>query len=164
MAFLGKNLKILGSLEDGRKHDVAEYFVQALNDNFPELTGELYLGYPIYIDEIANRRTCVDMALISKMGVYIFNILTEPVTDYGEIQDDIYSKVEAKFKKQKFLFKKRALIFEFHAVTYTLADIEKQDEYPLVKNVDEAISYIKENCFEEELSDDLYTKILSGLQ
>lgn len=164
MAFLGKNLKILGSLEDGRKHDVAEYFVQALNDNFPELTGELYLGYPIYIDEIANRRTCVDMALISKMGVYIFNILTEPVTDYGEIQDDIYSKVEAKFKKQKFLFKKRALIFEFHAVTYTLADIEKQDEYPLVKNVDEAISYIKENCYEEELSDDLYTKILSGLQ
>lgn len=164
MAFLGKNLKILGSLEDGRKHDVAEYFVQALNDNFPELTGELYLGYPIYIDEIANRRTCVDMALISKMGVYIFNILTEPVTDYGEIQDDIYSKVEAKFKKQKFLFKKRALIFEFHAVTYTLADIEKQDEYPLVKNVDEAISYIKENCYKEELSDDLYTKILSGLQ
>ena len=161
---MGKNLKILGSLEDGRKHDVAEYFVQALNDNFPELTGELYLGYPIYIDEIANRRTCVDMALISKMGVYIFNILTEPVTDYGEIQDDIYSKVEAKFKKQKFLFKKRALIFEFHAVTYTLADIEKQDEYPLVKNVDEAISYIKENCYEEELSDDLYTKILSGLQ
>lgn len=164
MSFLGKNLKILGSLEDGRKHDVAEYFVQALNDNFPDLTGELYLGYPIYIDEIANRRTCVDMALISKMGVYIFNILTEPVTDYGEIQDDIYSKVEAKFKKQKFLFKKRALIFEFHAVTYTLADIEKLDEYPLVKNVDEAISYIKENCFEEELSDDLYTKILSGLQ
>lgn len=164
MAFLGKNLKILGSLEDGRKHDVAEYFVQALNDNFPELTGELYLGYPIYIDEIANRRTCVDMALISKMGVYIFNILTEPVTDYGEIQDDIYSKVEAKFKKQKFLFKKRALIFEFHAITYTLADIEKQDEYPLVKNVDEAISYIKENCYEEELSDDLYAKILSGLQ
>lgn len=161
---MGKNLKILGSLEDGRKHDVAEYFVQALNDNFPELMGELYLGYPIYIDEIANRRTCVDIALISKIGVYIFNILTEPVTDYGEIQDDIYSKVEAKFKKQKFLFKKRALIFEFYTVTYALADIKEQDEYPIVKNVDEVISYIKETCRKEEFSDDLYTKILSGLQ
>lgn len=24
------------------------------------------------------------MALVSKIGVYIFNILTQPVTDYGE--------------------------------------------------------------------------------
>ena len=76
VAGLGANLKILGSLEDARKNEVAEYFVQTLNDTFPDLTGELYLGYPIYIDEIANRRTCVDMALICKKGVYILNILT----------------------------------------------------------------------------------------
>lgn len=164
MADLETNLKILGSLEDGRKNEVAEHFVQELNENFKNLTGELYLGYPIYIDEIVNRRTCVDMALISKIGVYIFNILLEPVTDYGEIQDDIYSKVEAKFKKQKFLFKKRKLIFDFHTITYALENIEAQEEYPLVTSVEEAISYIKDNCYEKELSDDLYTKILSGLQ
>ena len=164
MASLGENLKILGLLEDARKNEVAEYFVQALNDTFPDLTGELYLGYPIYIDEIANRRTCVDMALICKKGVYILNILTEPVTDYGEIQDDIYAKVEAKFKKQKFLFKARKLIFDFYTVTYSLADIKEQDEYPLVKNIDELMTFIKDTCEEEEFSDDKYTKILSGLQ
>lgn len=164
MASLGEKLKILGLLEDARKNEVAEYFVQALNDTFPDLTGELYLGYPIYIDEIANRRTCVDMALICKKGVYILNILTNPVTDYGEIQDDIYAKVEAKFKKQKFLFKTRKLIFDFYTVTYSLADIKAQDEYPLVKNIEELMTFIKDTCEEEEFSDDKYTKILSGLQ
>ena len=63
------NLKILGTLEDGRKKDVAEYLIQALNEKFPDLKGELYLGYPIYVDEVANRRTCVDMALMPKTWV-----------------------------------------------------------------------------------------------
>ena len=98
------NLKILGTLEQGIKFDVAEQFVQAFKYTYSDVEGELYLGYPIYIDEIANRRICVDMALVSKIGVYIINILTDPVTDYGIIQDDIYAKVEAKFKKQSFLF------------------------------------------------------------
>lgn len=158
------NLKILGTLEDIKKKEVAEYFVQALDNNFPDLTGELYLGYPIYIDEIANTKTCIDMALICKIGVYIFNILTEPVTDYGEIQDDIYAKVESKFKKQKFLFKQRKLIFDFYAVTYTLVDIKEQEGYILVKSVDQMINFIKETSNKEEFSDDKYTKILSGLQ
>lgn len=161
---LETNMKILGSLEDGNKCDIAECFVRAINENFPDLIGELYLGYPIYIDEIANRRTCIDIALISKIGVYIFNILTESVTDYGEIQDDIYAKVESKFKKQSFLFKHKKLIFEFHTVTYALADITEQEEYPLVKDINSAIDYIKETCYEERFSDDLYSKILSGLQ
>jgi len=158
------NLKIMGSLENGNKRDVAEHFVQALKENFPNLIGELYLGYPIYIDEIANRKTCVDIALISKIGVFIFNILTEPVTNYGDIQDDIYSKVETKFKKQNFLFHKRKLRFEFHTITYALADITEQEDYPLVKTIDVAIDYIKDNRRNEEFADDLYNKILSGLQ
>ena len=62
---MDSKLKILGSLEDVKKYEIAEYVVQALNENFPNLVGELYLGYPIYIDEIANRRICVDMALVS---------------------------------------------------------------------------------------------------
>lgn len=157
-------LKILGSLEDHEKDRAAKELIQALEQEFPELTGELYLGYPIYIDEIANRRTCVDIALICKMGVYIFNILTEPVTDYGEIQDDIYAKVEAKFKKQKFLFKKRKLVFDFYTVTFALAEVKEQEGYPLVRDVDSFLCFIRENCRQEPFSDDLYDKILSGLQ
>lgn len=159
-----ENLKILGSIEPGIKFDIAEQFVQAFTSEYPDVKGELYLGYPIYIDEIANRRICVDMALISKIGVYIFNILPEMVTDYGIIQDDIYAKVESKFKKQNFLFKRRRLIFEFFAVTYTTTLMEEEEGYPLVHDIDELMNFIKETKEEEEISDDLYEKILSGLQ
>ena len=63
---MGENLRILGRLEDTTKHDIAEEFVQALIEKYPNITGELYLGYPIYIDDVAKQQTCVDLALISK--------------------------------------------------------------------------------------------------
>lgn len=161
---MGENLKILGSIEDGIKFDIAEQFVQAFTTKYPDVVGELYLGYPIYIDEIANRRICVDMALITKMGVFIINILTQPVTDYGQIQDDIYAKVESKFKKQSFLFKRRKLIFDFYPITYSTVPMDEMDEYPLVTSVSEMVQYIDDMKEDDEFSDDLYGKILSGIQ
>lgn len=161
---MGINLKILGSIEDGNKRDVAEHIVQAFTDKYPDVVGELYLGYPIYNDEIANRKTCVDMALITKIGIFIINILTQPVTDYGQIQDDIYAKVESKFKKQPFLFKRKRLVFDFFTITYSIESMQELDEYTLVTSVEEMINFIdgvKEN---EEFTDDLYEKILSGIQ
>lgn len=157
-------LTILGSLEDGNKRDVAEYFTAELQEKYPDIEGELYLGYPIYIDEIANRHVCVDMALISKMGVYIINILTERVTDYGSIQDDIYSKVESKFKKHPFLYKRRKLAFDLEAITYACADIEEEDGYPIVYNVNELMEYIADTKKDTKFSDQLYNRILSGIQ
>ncbi len=159
-----EKLKILGTLEDGDKVTVAEQFIHAFVSKYPQVIGELYLGYPIYIDEIANRKICVDMALITKIGVYIFNILTMPVTDYGEIQDDIYAKVESKFKKQSFLFKRKKLIFNFETITYATVSIKKINDYPLFTNIEETMRYIEETALEEEFSDDLYGKILSGIQ
>lgn len=157
-------LKILGKLEDTEKSNVAQAFVQALGDKYPDIEGELYLGYPIYIDEVANRRVCVDMALISRIGVYIINILTSPVTDYGQIQDDIYAKVETKFKKQPFLFKKRTLVFEFFTLTYSTVDTAEIDGYPLVTSMDTLLDFIAANKVSEYYSDDLFGKILSGIQ
>ena len=161
---MGENLKILGSIEDGIKFDIAEQFVQAFTTKYPDVVGELYLGYPIYIDEIANRRICVDMALITKIGVFIINILTQSVTDYGQIQDDIYAKVESKFKKQPFLFKKRNLIFKFYPITYSFVPIDEIEDYTLVTSVNEMIDYIDSMKEAEEYSDDMYGKILSGIQ
>lgn len=158
------NLKILGKLENIEKGQIAQSFAEMLVRKYPDIEGELYLGYPIYIDEVADRRVSVDMALISKMGVYIINILTSPVTDYGMIQDDIYAKVETKFKKQPFLFKKRALVFSFFAITYSTVDIKESDGYPLVNSLDALFAFIDENKSSEEYSDDLFGKILSGIQ
>lgn len=159
-----QKLKILGTIEPGIKHDVAEKFVQEFVNEYPDVTGELYLGYPIYVDEVANRRICVDMALITKMGVFIINILTQPVTDYGEIQDDIYAKVESKFKKQPFLFKRRKLLFEFYTITYSTVPMKEIEECVLVTSVEEMMDYIGNVRKKEYFSDDLYGKILSGIQ
>lgn len=158
------NLKILGNLENAEKGQIAREFAEMLVQKYPDIEAELYLGYPIYIDEVADRRVSVDMALISKMGVYIINILTSPVTDYGMIQDDIYAKVETKFKKQPFLFKKRTLVFNFFAITYSTVDIKESDGYPLVNSLDALFAFIEENRALEEYSDDLFGKILSGIQ
>lgn len=158
------NIQVLGKIEDIQKNNIAQQFVRSFSEKYPSVCGEIYLGYPIYIDEIANRQTCVDIALISRLGVYIINILTSAVTDYGQIQDDIYAKVESKFKKQPFLFKRRNLIFEFHAVTYSAAEIANIEGYPLVSSVESLIEYIEETKASEEFSEDLYKKILSGIQ
>ena len=136
---MNSNLKILGTLESGIKFDVAEKFVQEFSEKYCDVEGELYLGYPIYIDEVANRRICVDMALVSRIGVYIINILTDPVVDYGVIQDDIYARVETKFKKQNFLFKKRKLIFDFYTLTYSAIPIQREEDYPLALTVNDMI-------------------------
>lgn len=158
------NLKVLGKIEDAQKNAIAQEFIQAFSNKYPTVCGELYLGYPIYIDEIANKQTCVDIALISRVGVYIINILTSAVTDYGQIQDDIYAKVESKFKKQPFLFKRRKLVFEFSAVTFSIPQAKELDGYPLVTNVAELLSFIDETKEDADFSDDLYEKILSGIQ
>lgn len=107
------NIKVLGKLDDAQKDAIAQKFIETFISEYPTVCGEIYLGYPIYIDEITDKQTCVDIALISRIGVYIINILTQSVTDYGQIQDDIYAKVDSKFKKQPFLFKKGVLCSTF---------------------------------------------------
>ena len=156
-------LKILGTL-NGPKRSVADRLIQSFRDEYPSVEGEMYLGYPIYHDEVSRRKVCVDIALISKIGVFIINILNTPVTDYGEIQDDIYAKVESKFKKQSFLFKRKKLIFDFQTITYCEAHMDEQDEYLLAKSNDDLMEFIKLLKEEKEFSDDLYGKILSGIQ
>jgi len=158
------NLKVLGKIEDAQKNEIAQEFIRAFSEKYSDVCGELYLGYPIYIDEIAQRQTCVDIALISRIGVFIINIVKNAVTDYGQIQDDIYAKVESKFKKQPFLFKRKRLVFDFFTITFSIPDLQEIDEYPLVSNVDDLICYIDSVKEDTEFNDDLYEKILSGIQ
>lgn len=156
-------LKVLGALNSSKQY-IADNLIRSFSEKYTSFEGEMYLGYPIYFDEVSKRKVCVDIALISKIGVFIINILNTPVTDYGEIQDDIYAKVESKFKKQPFLFKRKKLIFEFQTITYCEAQMEEQDEYLLAKSNEELMEFIEIYKEIEEYSDDLYGKILSGIQ
>lgn len=160
---MDNNLSVIGTLS-GNKHTIAENLIHSFQEAYPSVQGEVYLGYPIYINEVTNDRICVDIALISRVGVYIINILENPVTDYGTIQDTIYAKVEMKFKKQSFLYKKRKLLFDFQIITYCSATMQEMEDYPLANNNSQLMAFINNNKLEEELSEDLYKKILSGIQ
>ena len=114
-----------------------------------------------YCREITGQKISVDIAMISKIGVYIIHILEHPVTDYGEIQDDIYNKVEAKFKKQYFLRKRKKLLFDFQVITFCEGRMEVLEECLLAKTNEDLMGYIDKYACSEEYSDDLYGKLLS---
>ncbi len=157
-------LKNIGSIENEEKEKIIEEIIKNLNEKYPNIEGEAYIGYPIYIDEYTDNKVSVDLAIISKIGVFIFNVLTEPVTDYAKIQDDIYVKVENRFRKQPFLIKKRKLIFDITIVTYSKEKLEKQEENLIAFSSDEVLDIIDQNKVEDEYSDKIYNNILSGLQ
>ena len=157
-------LKNIGSVENKEKEDTIVEIIEKFNEKYPTIKGEAYIGYPIYIDEYTDNKICVDLAIVSKIGVFIFNILTKSVTDYTKIQDDIYVKVENRFRKQPFLMKKRKLIFEMIIITYSKERMTRYEENLLAFTVNEILDFIEENKQENEFSDEVYNNILSGLQ
>ncbi len=157
-------LKNIGNIEDEEKLKIIQNIITCFNQDYPDVAGEAYIGYPIYIDEYTDNKVSVDLAIISKIGVFIFNVLTEAVTDYAKIQDDIYIKVENRFRKQPFLIKKRNLMFNIIIVTYSTEKLEKQEENLIAFSVDDIKQIIENNIEENEFDDRLYNNILSGLQ
>lgn len=157
-------LKNIGNIENGEKEKIIEDIIKEFNEKYPNVIGEAYLGYPIYIDEYTDNKVSVDLAIVSKIGVFIFNVLTEAVTDYAKIQDDIYVKVENRFRKQPFLIKKRKLVFDIIILTYSKEKINEQDDNLIAFSVKDVLSIVEENKEENEFSDELYNNILSGLQ
>lgn len=159
-----KMLKNIGSIEDKEKEEIIVKIIKKFNEKYPTIKGEAYIGYPIYIDEYTDNKISVDLAIISKIGVFIFNILTKSVTDYTKIQDDIYVKVENRFRKQPFLMRKRKLVFDMIIITYSKEIMTRYEENLLAFTVNDILNFIEENKQENEFSDELYNNILSGLQ
>lgn len=157
-------VKSLGNIDDTFKYDIIEKIIQKFIEKYPNVDAEAYLGYPIYVEEYSNRRICVDLALLTKRGVFIFNILKTAVTDYAKLQDEIYMKVESKFKKQSMLVEHRKLCFDFYTITYAEEKMGGISENPLAFSVDDIMNFIDELMQEKEFSDDLFKKIISGIQ
>lgn len=157
-------VKCLGTLDSTYKHDVAEEIIQRFDEKYPDIEADAYLGYPIYVEEYSNRRICVDIALMTKRGIFIINILEQAVTDYGKIQDEIFMKVESKFKKQPMLVNRRRLCFDFYTITYSRESMEVLDENPLAFTMEEFFNYVDDFMELEDFDNDLYDKIISGIQ
>lgn len=150
-------------LEESIK-EILEPIVQDFQTTYPYVEGEAYLGYPIYFNKVTNEKTSVDMALITKIGVFIFNVLTIPVPNYDEVQYDIYCRVKEKFMRVPALREKRDLKFDFHSITYSTVRISPIEDCAIAFSVDDVKNFIKENKEQEQFSDFDYNAILSAIQ
>lgn len=144
--------------------DILEGIVHEFNATYPRVQGEAYLGYPIYFNKVTNEKTSVDMALITKIGVFIFNVLTIPVPNYDKVQYDIYCRVKEKFMRLPALREKRDLKFDFYSITYSTVRINPIEDCPIAFSVDDVKNFIKENKEQEQFSDFDYDAILSAIQ
>ena len=155
-------LKISGTSENNKVNEISKKII-SIFDGIDDIYGDAYIGYPIYAIEYTNDTLCCDLAIVSNVGVYIFNILSEKTIDYTTIQDDLYIKIESKFKKCKFLLNQRRLSFDFTVLTYSLIPkSEAKDGYLIFDSLEELESYLLEN--KNLIENEKVNKIASALQ
>lgn len=144
--------------------DILEAIVHDFQTTYPQVEGEAYLGYPIYFNKVTNEKTSVDMALITKIGVFIFNVLTTTVPNYDAIQNSIYFKVKEKFERLPSLRNGKELKFRFHSITYSTECVTAIEGSPIAFSVEDVKNFIRENKQQEQFSDFDYNSILSAIQ
>ena len=158
-------LKVIGNNIETRKMTIMQKITKEIKEKCVDISGEMYIGYPIFIDQISNRNIIIDAIIICNKGVFVINILEQSVIDYADIQDEIYTKLESKLKKYKFLLNRRNLFFDMNMITYNNSGniISAQEEYPIINNVQEFISILQDEN-DTIISDEQINKIISGIQ
>lgn len=104
-----------------------------------QLDGQLYVGYPIF--STPEGRYPIDAILVSpNKGVLLIHLVEGAAipSDYQEIQDDIFNKLEAKLRNHKSLMKGRALNVPISVLTFApavrnLPDFD--DTYPVCGDI-----------------------------
>ena len=88
-------------------------------DDAGKLTGQLYIGYPIFATP--EGKYPIDAIFISPTkGVILINFVdgTEIPSDYQDLQDDVCNKLEAKLRNYKNLLSGRKLEISIDALTF----------------------------------------------
>lgn len=140
---------------------------QQLADFFashPEMSGTLYVGYPII--STPEGPFPVDALLLSpEWGLVAFHIVEgrEPC-NFSAIQDEIYNNVSAKLRQHKALIQKRELMAKISAVTFApaipnVAALDNQ-EYP-VRSQDNLAEYLNTLIWDEK---EFYPSLVAAIQ
>lgn len=121
---------LIGKHSDQRINQIANSLIKSLQE--AALSGEMYVGYPIFYDPISCNEVRIDILVVSYSGVVIINYIDDVTLDYTELQDRLYNKVDSKLRNYDFLVKKRKLFFDISQVTYSEKKIQPIDEYNIV--------------------------------
>ncbi|EAV43546.1 hypothetical protein SIAM614_02676 [Stappia aggregata IAM 12614] len=145
-----------------RKPVSTDRLVEIFENNFASSEGVLYVGYPVLSS--SDESVSIDALLISRdHGVVAINLVEgKDAEAFGELQDDIASLLDAKFKQHKVLRKGRRLLAIPETLTYAplLDTDEDEDAHRLVNdtNIVDAIKSI------EWADSHLYESVLSVIQ
>ncbi len=156
-------IKKIGQHADLEINEIADKLIIELGEKWTE-EGFLYVGYPIFYDELTRNKLNVDLLLLLKRGVFIINVLKNTVPDYNIIQDAIYNKTELKLKKYQFLLNGRNLKFDLKLITLQIDGSFKEiQDYPIVGDVYSLSDFIIKHAI-EQFDSFLFDSIISGFQ
>lgn len=133
-----------------------------------ELSGQLFIGYPIINTPDGRHR--IDAVLISQdKGIIIFDLIDGKDTyGYGDRQDDSYNRLEARLKTSGQLTLRRKLRIPIHIVTFApgVSKVPKdaEDDY-LIANSANIVAVIKDFHWDNQDKDNgVYDATLSALE
>ena len=151
----------IGRHSNNEINEIAETLIEKLN--LTSLSGEVYIGYPIFYDVINNNEVRIDILIVSFSGVIVINYIDNISLDYTRLQDQLYNKIDSKLRNYDFLVHKKRLFFDIQQITYSKKEVEQVKDYPIVFSVEQLVK-ISEELLIENFSQEQYSNILSGFQ
>ncbi|MBY4630984.1 hypothetical protein [Rhizobium croatiense] len=140
----------------------AERLIEVIEQNFRNSEGVLYIGYPILstVDEAVS----VDALLISPQhGVVAIQLVEgKDAGNYADVQDEIASLLDAKFRQHKALRSARRLLVEPYTLTFApLLGAAEDDNGYIIANEGSFVDDVSQFKWENP---ELYTTVLSIIQ
>jgi superfamily I DNA and RNA helicase len=127
-----------------------------------DLEGTLYIGYPII--GTPEGSFPIDALLVSPTkGLVLFSVVEgKTLSDYGEMQDEGFNKMQAKLFQHQTLIRKRKLLVNIHTVTFApaIAQLDGDEEHPLC-NADNLVSAIEEL---DDFDPEVFPSLVSVIQ
>lgn len=142
----------------------SEILARFFESNEAPQGGQLFIGYPV--TSAADARTAVDAVYISpSAGVVAFDLVEgHSLGDFGDRQDELYTRLEVRFKSHSALVKRRVLQVPIKTITFAPAvhAIPEDADYPAANEL--TLSRALDELAEEFESDELHRRALSALQ
>ena len=127
-----------------------------------DLEGTLYIGYPII--GTPEGSFPIDALLVSPTkGLVLFSVVEgKTLTDYAEVQDEGFNKMQAKLLQHQALIRKRKLLVDIHTITFApaITQLDGDEEY-LLCNADNLVLAIDEL---DDFDPEVFPSLVSVIQ
>lgn len=145
-----------------RKPVSSEQLANIVEASFADVEGVMYIGYPVLSSP--DESVSIDALIIAREhGVIAINLVEgRDPGDFGQVQDELASLLDSKFRQHKQLRKGRSLLAEPQTLTFApLINSATDDDDHVLSNGDGIADAIKAISWEHP---ELYEQVLSVVQ